>query len=170
VPDVSRRRCSKPSCTQPAVSTLTYVYADSTAVVGPLATYAEPHCYDLCQMHSDRLTAPKGWEVVRITPDPDALKPTTDDLEALANAVREAAKPRHDIFETDTVEPTQEATQLTPGGRRSHLRVVPDASTAQFAPRRERESEKHHDDAHPVFAPRPGAPPPDEPFDHEGLW
>jgi hypothetical protein len=60
VPDVSRRRCSKPSCAQPAVSTLTYVYADSTAVVGPLATYAEPHCYDLCQMHSDRLTAPRA--------------------------------------------------------------------------------------------------------------
>ena len=180
MPDVSRRRCSKPSCTQTAVSTLTYVYADSTAVVGPLATYAEPHCYDLCQMHSDRLTAPKGWEVVRITPDPDALKPTTDDLEALANAVREAAKPRHDIFETDTVEPTQEATQLPPGGRRSHLRVVPDVSTAQFTPRQEREphdresekreSEKRHDDAHPVFAPRPKASSPDEPFDHEGLW
>ncbi|MGA0210057.1 MAG: DUF3499 family protein, partial [Candidatus Nanopelagicales bacterium] len=41
---MSRRRCSKPSCNQSAVSTLTYVYADSTAVVGPLATYAEPHC------------------------------------------------------------------------------------------------------------------------------
>jgi hypothetical protein len=44
---VSRRRCSKPSCNGAAVSTLTYVYADSTAVLGPIATYAEPHCYDL---------------------------------------------------------------------------------------------------------------------------
>ena len=92
---MARRRCSKPSCQAPAVSTLTYVYADSTAVLGPLATYAEPHCYDLCQMHSERLTAPRGWEIVRITPDPDALKPTSDDLEALANAVREAARPRY---------------------------------------------------------------------------
>lgn len=72
------------------------MYADSTAVLGPLATYAEPHCYDLCQMHSERLTAPRGWEIVRITPDPDALKPSSDDLEALANAVREAARPRYD--------------------------------------------------------------------------
>ena len=72
------------------------MYADSTAVLGPLATYAEPHCYDLCNMHSERLTAPRGWEIVRITPDPDALKPTSDDLEALANAVREAARPRYD--------------------------------------------------------------------------
>ena len=31
-----------------AIATLTYVYGDQTAVVGPLATYAEPHTYDLC--------------------------------------------------------------------------------------------------------------------------
>lgn len=82
------------------MATLTYVYADSTAVLGPLATYAEPHCYDLCDIHSERLTAPRGWEVVRITPDPDSLRPTSDDLEALADAVREAARPRfhqHDM-------------------------------------------------------------------------
>lgn len=115
---MSRRRCSKPSCNQAAISTLTYVYADSTAVVGPLATYAEPHCYDLCQMHSDRLTAPLGWEIVRITPDPDALRPTSDDLEALANAVREAAQPRR----------TREVPDLPQGSvevsRRGHLRML----------------------------------------------
>jgi hypothetical protein len=42
------RRCSRTACGRQAVATLTYVYADSTAVVGPLATYAEPHSYDLC--------------------------------------------------------------------------------------------------------------------------
>ena len=92
---VSRKRvCSKPSCAEPAVATLTYVYSDCTAVLGPLATYAEPHCYDLCQKHSERLTAPLGWEILRLEPDPDALKPSSDDIEALANAVREAARPR----------------------------------------------------------------------------
>lgn len=115
---MSRRRCSKPSCNGPAVATLTYVYADSTAVLGPLATYAEPHCYDLCAMHSERLTAPRGWEIVRITPDPNALKPTSDDLEALANAVREAARPRFDPTDHEAV----------PAGsvevaRKGHLRV-----------------------------------------------
>jgi len=115
------------------VATLTYVYAESTAVLGPLATYAEPHCYDLCQAHSERLTAPRGWEVVRLAPDPDALAPNSDDLEALANAVRESARP-----------PTTVATPLgargahgTQGGqgaevgsggpelgRRGHLRVL----------------------------------------------
>ena len=60
------RRCSRPGCKQDAVYTLTYVYRDSTAVVGPLAAYTEPHCYDLCEGHAGRLTAPLGWDVVRL--------------------------------------------------------------------------------------------------------
>ena len=86
------RRCSRTACRRPAVATLTYVYGDQTAVLGPLATYAEPHAYDLCDEHSDRLSAPRGWEVVRLAIDPDALGPSTDDLLALADAVREAAR------------------------------------------------------------------------------
>jgi len=100
------------------VSTLTYVYRDSTAVLGPLATYAEPHCYDLCDMHSTRLTAPLGWEIVRITADPDALKPSSDDLEALANAVREAARPRHYEQPSDLPSGSVEV------ARRGHLRML----------------------------------------------
>ena len=81
------------ACGKPAVATLTYVYADSTAVLGPLATYAEPHCYDLCVAHSERLTAPRGWEVLRLAPDPADLGPTTDDLEALAREGRAVGNP-----------------------------------------------------------------------------
>jgi hypothetical protein len=104
------------------VATLTYVYADSTAVLGPLATYAEPHCYDLCQEHSSRLTAPRGWEVLRLAPDPDSLLPTRDDLEALAEAVREAAgvPSAHDGFAEDE----DVAAALPEVGRRGHLRVL----------------------------------------------
>ena len=87
------RRCSRTACNRTAVVTLTYVYADSTAVLGPLATYAEPHCYDLCEVHGERLTAPRGWEIVRLAPDPAMLGPSSDDLEALADAVREAGRP-----------------------------------------------------------------------------
>ena len=69
------------------------MYADSTAVLGPLAAYIEPHSYDLCAEHSTRLTAPRGWAVLRLTePDPGPSQPSSDDLEALANAVREAAR------------------------------------------------------------------------------
>jgi len=107
------RRCSRTACGQPAVATLTYVYAESTAVLGPLATYAEPHCYDLCARHSARLTAPLGWDVVRLElTEPSG--PTPDDLEALADAVREAARPA-----VAAPEPAGAAQ-----GRRGHLRVL----------------------------------------------
>jgi hypothetical protein len=95
------------------VATLTYVYADSTAVVGPLATYAEPHCYDLCEVHAGRLVAPRGWDIVRQATEAGETGPSSDDLEALANAVREAARPTRPA----------EAPQVE-GARRGHLRMV----------------------------------------------
>ena len=103
------------------MATLTYVYADSTAVLGPLATYAEPHCYDLCSEHADRLVAPRGWEVIRLNPDSDDMQHTHDDLEALADAVREAARPGR----RDGTPPGSSGDV----GRRGHLRVLrnPDA-------------------------------------------
>ncbi|MEV6670871.1 DUF3499 domain-containing protein [Streptomyces sp. NPDC051162] len=119
------RRCSRTACGRPAVATLTYVYADSTAVLGPLATYAEPHCYDLCAEHSERLTAPRGWDVVRLALDTGPARPSGDDLEALANAVREAARPQERL--------TGPGGTPAPGGReadpmevarRGHLRVL----------------------------------------------
>ena len=66
------RRCSRPACKQAAVHTLTYVYRDSTAVLGPLAAYVEPHCYDLCAAHADRMTVPIGWVAVG---DPASILP-----------------------------------------------------------------------------------------------
>jgi hypothetical protein len=109
------RRCTRTACGEPAVATLTYMYAQSTAVVGPLATYAEPHCYDLCARHSARLTAPRGWEIVRLEVTEPA-GPTPDDLEALADAVREAAKPAPPAPSSDLGAPSV--------GRRGHLRVL----------------------------------------------
>jgi len=104
------------------VATLTYVYADSTAVVGPLATHAEPHCYDLCEAHAGRLTAPRGWEVVRHEPDASAqgavAARSSDDLEALADAVREAARPSR------APDPGPDGST----GRRGHLRALPTPS------------------------------------------
>ncbi len=112
------RRCSRTACGRPAVNTLTYVYADQTAVLGPLATYAEPHAYDLCDAHSERLSAPRGWEVMRLAPDPAAQGPSTDDLLALADAVREAARPEPVAVTAPSAETGRETT------RRGHLRVL----------------------------------------------
>ena len=112
------RRCSRTACGRPAVNTLTYVYADQTAVLGPLATYAEPHAYDLCEAHSERLSAPRGWEVLRLAADPAAQGPSSDDLLALADAVREAARPVSVVVTPPQAETGRETT------RRGHLRVL----------------------------------------------
>ncbi|MBH1932712.1 DUF3499 domain-containing protein [Streptomyces sp. AV19] len=123
------RRCSRTACGRPAVATLTYVYADSTAVLGPLATYAEPHCYDLCAEHSERLTAPRGWDVVRLAVDSGPAR-SSDDLEALANAVREAARPHPQERAAGAgpavgpVGPSTREVNPMEVARRGHLRVL----------------------------------------------
>jgi hypothetical protein len=59
------RVCSKVACEREAVATLTWVYADSMAVLGPLSVRHEPHSYDLCERHAERLSVPQGWSVIR---------------------------------------------------------------------------------------------------------
>jgi hypothetical protein len=90
------------------------VYRDSTAVLGPLAAYTEPHCYDLCEKHAARLVVPRGWDVVRLPADP--ARQRADDLEALANAVMET--PARGAADR---EPVGQGVEV---GRRGHLRVL----------------------------------------------
>ena len=114
------RVCSRVSCRSIASMTLTYIYADSTAVLGPLATFSEPHSYDLCDKHSARLTVPNGWNVIRQSVDVDSSGPSEDDLMAIADAVREVAQtPVNSEGEVSTT-PSQSSV-----GRRGHLRAVP---------------------------------------------
>lgn len=119
------------------MATLTYVYADSTAVLGPLATFAEPHCYDLCAKHSARLTAPLGWEVIHLARSDKPPAPGPDDLLALADAVREAANAGTEESEPGagaarrefrgTLEPPAAMpTSASTTGRRGHLRILRD--------------------------------------------
>jgi hypothetical protein len=114
VPEVKPRRCSRAACSAAAVATLTYAYAESTAVLGPLAPYAEPHTYDLCATHANRLTVPRGWAVVFVEGEAESPTPSSNDLEALADAVREAARP-----------PARPDAGDANGARRGHLRAVP---------------------------------------------
>ncbi|MFF0466585.1 DUF3499 domain-containing protein [Micromonospora zamorensis] len=118
----SPRRCSRNGCPRQAVATLTYVYVESTAVVGPLAAFAEPHTYDLCEPHARSLTAPRGWDVVRHEGEFEPPPPTTDDLVALAEAVREAARP---ALAPRPPDPDQRHENPHQTGRRGHLRVIP---------------------------------------------
>ncbi|MFC5272763.1 DUF3499 domain-containing protein [Brachybacterium sacelli] len=83
------RECSRTACSRPAVSSLTFVYEDSTAVLGPLSRSSEPHAYDLCGEHATRMTAPRGWELLRVPGGGEV----SDDLVALADAVRPRPEP-----------------------------------------------------------------------------
>ena len=100
--------------------TLTYIYSESTAVLGPLATYSEPHSYDLCDKHSARLTVPNGWKVIRQAVDEEASGPSDDDLMAIADAVREVAH-----VATERESPSSTTQSQSNVGRRGHLRAVP---------------------------------------------
>lgn len=108
--------CSRTGCATRAIATLTYVYADSTAVLGPLALRAEPGSYDLCAAHSAGLSAPRGWEVIRLPEAEVDAGPSTDDLMALARAVRLAGLGSDD---PDAPEPAVSR-------RKGHLSVIAD--------------------------------------------
>ena len=95
-------------------------------MVGPLATQAEPHCYDLCRQHASALSVPRGWEVIRLTIEAEPL-PSTDDLLALADAVREVGL-SYDLPPLSG--PVERAAYRPAGivelGRRGHLTVLAD--------------------------------------------
>jgi hypothetical protein len=116
------RGCSRATCRAMATMTLTYIYADSTAVLGPLATFAEPHAYDLCEFHARKLTVPNGWSVIKEEISQSGSGPTEDDLMAIADAVREAAATIPQSTD-DVSEEVQSAPHI--GVRRGHLRAVP---------------------------------------------
>jgi hypothetical protein len=112
-------------------------------------------------MHAARLVVPRGWDVVRLPPDP--AQERADDMEALANIVRDvgraersAAQARQAAPPLRQAEPMQAAQQGRPAaaprqggqprpaapaaepvgqgvevGRRGHLRVVRSAPAPQ---------------------------------------
>lgn len=114
------RGCSRAGCRSQATMTLTYVYSESTAVVGPLATFSEPHAYDLCAVHGARLKVPHGWNVIKQELDGQPQGPSDDDLMAIADAVREVA-----LKEIPEETPTESSSAQQHIGRRGHLRAVP---------------------------------------------
>ena len=114
------RSCSRTACVAPAIATLTYVYADSTAVLGPLGLVPEPGTYDLCARHAERTSAPQGWEVIRLPLDGRAKQndpEPSDDLMALADAVRAIGLRHDDPVPAPAPPPPAE-------GRGGHLRLV----------------------------------------------
>jgi Protein of unknown function (DUF3499) len=56
-----RRQCCRPACAEPAVATVTYHYGEQAAWLDPLSPERDPHAYDMCARHAERLRPPLGW-------------------------------------------------------------------------------------------------------------
>lgn len=119
------------------MATLTYVYAESSAVLGPLSPEQHPGGYDLCSEHSGELTVPKGWELVRLPGvDGTADEHEPDDIMALARAVREIG-----MLDDEVAPASGGATAESHGvpnmagvtvlGRRGHLAVIADRDSVR---------------------------------------
>ncbi|WP_075736661.1 DUF3499 domain-containing protein [Corynebacterium phocae] len=139
-----KKKCSRPGCSEPAVATLTYAYSEQTAVVGPLGVEDNPHSWDLCDKHSSRITAPHGWELLRV----GHVELDDDDLMGLAEAVgagRATGELGSDVDPID-YEPTFDGSDPdrsnhpvfrmrrvadVRAARRAHLSVVPDEDSAK---------------------------------------
>lgn len=117
-------------------------------MVGPLAPNSEPHSWDLCEAHAAKITAPLGWEMLRV--DDIEHDDADDDLTALAKAVREAGRnasglvlqefdehppqqarrqPRAARNSTGTNHPVHRP-KTPPIHRKGHLFVVPDTEAS----------------------------------------
>jgi len=120
------RRCFRVGCQSVPVATLSYNYARSTAMLGPLSPEHDPGGYDLCLQHARNLQVPAGWQLERMTAPPQAPSSAPSFLTDLADEVRrigwgDYARPA----------PQPDPAGVVELGRRGHLRVIADMTSAR---------------------------------------
>lgn len=112
---------------------MTYVHADATVVIGPLARRAEPGAHDLCAEHAAKLTPPVDWQLIRIDSGQAPPERTHDDLLAIADAVREAAGRGAEGTEDSAPSASvghrgpSDGDVSVPGRKHGHLRIIGDS-------------------------------------------
>ncbi len=62
-PLIASRQCSRSGCSDSAAVTLTYDYGQSQVWIDRLAPERNPHHYDMCDRHAERLSVPRGWHL-----------------------------------------------------------------------------------------------------------
>lgn len=62
-PSIASRQCSRTGCSDAAAVTLTYHYGQSQVWIDHLTPERDPHHYDMCDRHADRLSVPRGWHL-----------------------------------------------------------------------------------------------------------
>jgi hypothetical protein len=50
-------------CAEPASTTLAFEYSRGVAWLRDLDRERDPHCYDLCEQHANRVSVPSGWSL-----------------------------------------------------------------------------------------------------------
>ena len=62
-PVLTSRQCSRTGCAESAAVTLTYNYEHQQVWIDVLLPERDPHVYDLCERHADRMSVPHGWHL-----------------------------------------------------------------------------------------------------------
>lgn len=62
------RLCARVGCGGVAEDTLTADYTERVMAVGPLSPVRMPPALDLCAKHSEALSPPEGWTLLRHDP------------------------------------------------------------------------------------------------------
>ncbi len=62
-PLAADRQCSRSGCSNAAAVTLSYHYGQSQVWIDRLWPEREPHMYDMCEQHAERLSVPRGWHL-----------------------------------------------------------------------------------------------------------
>lgn len=113
------------------MATLTFAYADQQVVLGPLSARAEPAAYDLCIEHCSRLSVPRGWDVIRLPLTGEADQHDTDDLMALADAVRRVGLAQDEAIPAEEYADRPDVREVAHKG---HLTMIKDAGTERGGP------------------------------------
>lgn len=155
------RTCSRQTCRRAARSTLTFVYADSTAVIGPLSVHAEPHAYDLCEQHARSMTPPRGWEIVRLQDASEAAAPQDERPDAaVASAPLAPIRPLRPASETAPA-PLREAEGASASS--SGAETGASGAASSETPAGEAEASEDSEDPEPAAAAGESAPEPGSP-------
>ncbi|MEE9413876.1 MAG: DUF3499 family protein [Acidimicrobiales bacterium] len=57
------RHCAKPVCDNLAAATLSYQYDNASVWIEHLHVEDHPMLHDLCMIHADAMTVPRGWSL-----------------------------------------------------------------------------------------------------------
>lgn len=82
--------CSRPACVEVAVATFSFSPATLEAWLGDLDPNPRSLGQPLCSIHADRVSVPKGWQLVDDRTSPAPLSSAEPSSPMLARAFRSA--------------------------------------------------------------------------------